>query len=329
MTRVPALTSLILAACGLTAAAAQQPNPNSRTHWEDYRTLSGEVVDQYLTDPILRGAVDLHAHYGPDVYPRYADAFEVAQLAADRGLRAIVIKNHFTESSGIAQLIRTHGAQRIEVFGGVAMNTTLGGVNPEAVRYMVDSSNGIGRIVWLPTHDSVYEVIYNGQTRPSVRVSDDDGVLLPEVLDVLDLIAEHDLTLATGHITGAEILAVIAEAKARGVERIIVTHPMLGGQYTNITVPELEKAAAQGGMVELVASEFATPEGAAEVVETIRLLGPEHCFISSDSGLVARPNHTDALVLAIRALREAGFDEDELSLMFRENPARLIGLEPL
>src|SRR5262249_31577127 len=156
------------------------------------RTLQGHVEDQGLTDPILEGAVDLHAHYGPDVYPRYADAFEIAQLAADRGLRAIVIKNHFTESSGIARLIRDHGAQGIEVFGGVALNTPLGGLNPEAVRYMVDSSNGLGKIVWLPTHDSVYEVTFNGQTRPSVTVSDENGALLPELLEILDLIAEHD-----------------------------------------------------------------------------------------------------------------------------------------
>lgn len=329
MKRLRIIAGLVLAAYGLTATAAQAPNPGSRTHWEDYRTLSGEVVDQGLRDPILEGAVDLHAHYGPDVYPRYADAFEIAALAADRGLRAIVIKNHFTESSGIARLIRDHGAQGIEVFGGVAMNTTIGGVNPEAVRYMVDSSNGIGKIVWLPTHDSVYEVVYNGQTRPSVRVSDDQGALTPEVLEVIDLVGEHDLTLATGHITGAEILAVIAEAKARGVERIIVTHPFLGGQYTNITVPELQQAAAAGGIVEFVASEFGAPEHVREVADTIRLLGPENCFVSSDSGLVARPNHTDALVLAIRALREAGFSEAELSLLFRENPAKLIGLEPL
>jgi predicted metal-dependent phosphotriesterase family hydrolase len=64
-------------------------------------------------------------------------------------------------------------------------------------------------------------------------------------------------------------------------------------------------------------------------MSVIRDLGPEHCFISSDSGLVNRANHTDALVKTIRVLREGGFSEEELSLMFRDNPAKLIGLPPL
>jgi hypothetical protein len=318
---------MLMAAWSAAPASAQnRPGPDDKTHWEAYRTLSGEVVDQHLTDPILVGAVDLHAHYGPDVYPRYADAFEVAALAADRGMRAIVIKNHFTESSGVAQLIRRHGTTGVEVYGGIALNATLGGVNPQAVRYMIDSSNGVGRIVWLPTHDSAFEVVFNGQTRPSVRVADEAGALLPETLEVLDLVAGSGLTLATGHLAGRDMLAVIRAARERGIEHVIVTHPTLGGQYTDMTVEQMEEAAGLGGFVEFVASDLGAPERAAEVALTIRRIGPERSFVSSDSGLPNRPNHTDALVIAIRALRAAGFTEDELSLLFRDNPARLIGL---
>lgn len=311
------------------AASAQTIGADDLTHWEAYKSITGHFADEHLTDPVLQGAIDLHAHYGPDVYPRYADAFEVVALAADRGMRAIVIKNHFTESASIAALIRKHGAQGIEVFGGIAMNTTIGGVNPQALRFMIDSSNGLGRIVWLPTHDSAFEVAYNRQTRRSVTVTDDQGHLLPQTLEVLDLISANHLTLATGHLAGVEVLKVIDAARARGIEHIIVTHPMLGGQYTDMSLPQLDEAVAKGAYVEFVATEFENPQHAAQIIETLRHIGPAHGFVSSDSGLVNHRNHTDALVLGIRALRDAGFSEDELSLLFRDNPAKLIGLPVL
>ena len=52
------------------------------THWEPYKNAATPPsVDQQLRDPVLTGAIDLHAHYGPDSYPRQWDAFEIAALA--------------------------------------------------------------------------------------------------------------------------------------------------------------------------------------------------------------------------------------------------------
>ena len=143
----------------------------AHTHWEPYKNASTPPsVDQKLTDPVLAGAIDLHAHYGPDSYPRQWDAFEVASLAQARGLRGVVLKNHWSETAGIAYLVRKYGVQGIEVFGAVTLDTPTGGVNPQAVRYMVDVTGGWGRIVWMPTHDSEHEVAFHKQQRPFVRV---------------------------------------------------------------------------------------------------------------------------------------------------------------
>jgi hypothetical protein len=310
------------------AASSQALGQASHTHWEPYKNAStSPSVDQSLTDPVLVGAVDLHAHYGPDAYPRQWDAFEVAKLAQTRGLRAIVLKNHFTETAGLAYLVRKYGAQGIEVFGAVTLDTPVGGVNPQAVRYMVDVTGGWGRIVWLPTHDSEHEITYNNDTRPSVRVSR-DGELLPEVLEVLDLIAAHGLTLATGHVTPAETLAILAQARERGSTRLIVTHPLLDAQFTFMSVAELRAAAELGAVIEITAgSLYREGPGRARVLEALRALGPEHFFVASDSGLVGTPSHTDALVLAARVLRENGFDEHALDTLFKRNPARLLGLQ--
>lgn len=309
------------------AATSVVAQPIALTHWEPYKDRDvPPSVDQQLTDPVLIGAVDLHAHQAPDSYPRQWDAFEVTELARDRGLRAIVLKNHWAETAGLAYVVRKYGAQGIEVFGSIALNTTVGGVNPQAVRYMVDVTGGLGRIVWMPTHDSEHEVLFNGDDRPSVRVSE-DGVLLPETLEVISLIAEHDLTLATGHVTPDEALAILREGRERGVERMIVTHPILEPQFTWMSIEQLQAAADLGGFVEIT-SRTLRAEGAPRerAIETIRTIGADRCFVSSDSGLTGTPNHTDALVLAARVLREAGFEESELDLMFKENPARLLGL---
>jgi hypothetical protein len=304
-------------------ALAQAPH----THWEPYKNAArAPSVDQQLEDRILAGAIDLHAHYGPDAYPRQWDAFEIAALAKERGLRAIVLKNHFTETAGLAYLVRKYGPQGIEVFGAVTLDTPTGGVNPQAVRYMVDVTGGWGRIVWLPTHDSEHEVTYNKEQRPMVRVSR-DGVLLPEVLEVLDLIAEHELTLATGHVMPGETLLILAEARKRGITRSIVTHPLLDPQFTFMSVLELREAVALGALIEITAgSLFREGPARARVLEAVRALGAESFFVASDSGLVGTPNHTDALVLAARVLRQDGVDERSLDVMFKHNPAQLLGL---
>jgi uncharacterized protein DUF6282 len=319
-----AVLALLCAAAWIPAAGGQGA---AQTDWDKYKTRSyTPSADQHLTDPALIGAIDLHAHCDPDSYPRQADAFDVVRLARERGLRGVVLKNHYTETAGLAFLVRQHGTQGIEVFGALTLDTTVGGINPQAVRYMVDVAGHYGRIVWMPTHDSEHEVTYLRESRPFVRVSR-DGQLLPEVLEVLSLVGQHDLTLATGHVSADEALMIMREAKKRGVQRIIVTHPRLGPQYTDLSIEQLREATALGGVVEFVGRNFTgTPAERAGIIDTIRRIGPDSVFISSDSGLTGSPNHTDALANAAKVLREAGFAESALTRMFKLNPARLVKL---
>ena len=321
-------SALVFAAIAVHYGWAQllaQTSP--KAHWEPYKERHPKPsVDQKLTDPALIGAIDLHAHFGPDSYERQWDAFEVIKLAKERGMRGVVLKNHWTESAGLAWLIRKYGAQGIEVFGSVTLDTPVGGVNPMAVRYMADVEGTWGRIVWMPTHDSEHEVNYYKETRAKAVVSR-NGKLIPEVFEVLDLIKERNLTLATGHVTPEEVLMIMTEAKKRGITRIIVTHPLLGEQFTNMSLPQMQEAVKLGGAIEITAGAFSR-EGAARTraIETIKALGTQNVFIASDSGLVGTPNHPDALAMAAKALRAAGFSEQDLKRMFKDTPARLVGL---
>jgi len=144
---------------------------------------------------------------------------------------------------------------------------------------------------------------------------------------VLDLIKERNLTLATGHLTPEEVLMVMAEAKKRGITRIIVTHPLLGAQFTNMSLPQMQEAVKLGGAVEITAGALSR-DGAAKTraIEVIKALGTQNVFVASDSGLVGTPNHPDAMATAIKGLRGAGFSERDLKQMFQDTPARLVGL---
>lgn len=308
-------------------AASIAAQKGDQTHWERYRRqASTPQPDQRLTDPAIVGAIDLHAHHDPDSYPRNADAFEIARLAKERGLRGLVLKNHWTETAGLAYLVRKYATPGFDVFGSVTLDTAVGGVNPQAVRYMIDVAGGYGRIVWMPTHDSEHEVRYNKEQRPFVSVSK-AGKLLPEVHEVIGLIAQHDLTLATGHVTPDETLQILRAAKAAGVKRMIVTHPLLDPQFTWMSVDQLRAAADLGAFIELTGNGVINDgEPKTRALAALRAIGARHFIVGSDAGLAGRANHTDTLALAAKSLRAAGVSDADLTLMFKDNPAFLVKL---
>ena len=83
----------------------------------------------------LSGVIDFHAHVGPDSLPRSVDAVDLARLAQKEGMRAIVIKNHFVETATAAYFARK-AVPGMDVFGGIDLNLTVGGMNPAAVENM-------------------------------------------------------------------------------------------------------------------------------------------------------------------------------------------------
>src|ERR1700687_3288522 len=93
----------------------------------------------------LTGAVDIHAHSDPGGVPRSIAAIDLAKLAKSRGMRAIVLKNHYEPTASLAYIVRKE-APGIEVFGGISLDLTNGGVNPAAVEWMTKVRAATG--VW-------------------------------------------------------------------------------------------------------------------------------------------------------------------------------------
>ena len=275
------------------------------------------------TEVSLVGVVDLHAHAGPDSRPRSVNDIEAARLAQAAGMRAILLKNHFTMTADRAAIAMAE-VDGIEIFGGVVLNRAVGGINPEAVRQMATFSGGRGKVVWLPTFDAEHYVTEAGGGAPFVSVVG-NGEPLPAVLEVFDLIAEHDLTLAMGHSSPEEVLRLIPAAKERGVERILVTHVF--GQ--DATMDQMREMADAGAIMEL--DWLAVYSGnlpLEDYVTAINELGEFAFVMSSDLGQAGNPAHADGLRAYIRAMRDAGISTDAIDVMARRNPARLLGLDP-
>lgn len=275
------------------------------------------------SDLSLEGVVDLHVHAGPDSRPRSVDDIEASRLAAEAGMRAILLKNHFTMTADRAAIAMGQ-VDGLEIFGGLVLNRAVGGINPEAVRQMAAFSGGRGRVVWLPTFDAEHAVTSAGGDGPFVAILE-DGAPVPAVLEVFALIAEHDLTLAMGHSAPGEVLRLIPEAKRLGVRRILVTHVFSQGA----TREQMRRMAEEDAIMEI--DWLAVYSGGRTVddyVSAIRDLGAEAFFMSSDLGQAGNPAHPDGLRAYIRAMRDAGVTAGEIDVMLRRNPARLLGLDP-
>jgi hypothetical protein len=273
----------------------------------------------------LSGVIEMHVHAAPDVVARSVDGIEAVRLARAAGLRAIVLKNHYEPTASWAYFAGK-AVPGIEVFGGIALNRSVGGVNPAAVSRMARLAGGRGRIVWMPTFDAENQVRFSRESRPSVAVSR-AGRLLPEVLEVLDLVREHGLVLATGHSTPNESMLLIREARRRGIERIVVTHAML--PPVGMSVDEMKEAAGLGAFIEFVyngligANRQFTPK---QYAGAIRQVGPAHCILASDLGQAHNPLPPDGLRSFLELMEKHGFSAVEIRRMTIGNPARLLGL---
>jgi hypothetical protein len=293
--------------------------------WLLSATIAGQGVQGIDRARLLDGAIDVHVHSYPDERPRSIDAIDVAKLARSRKLRAIVLKNHYDSTAGLAYIVRKV-VPGIEVFGGLALNLSVGGINTAAVEHMAAVSGGWGRIVWLPTFDAENQVRTSNENRPFVAVTQ-NGELLQAVKDVIAVIAKRDLVLATGHSAPQETLLVLREARRHGVRRMIVTHAM--NTPVSMSVAEMQEAARLGALVEFVGGSLTSADAEARMnryADAIRQIGPEFCVLSSDLGQPGNALPPDGFGEFLVSLRRRGLTAQEVDRMAKQNPARLLGL---
>jgi hypothetical protein len=277
-------------------------------------------------DALLRGAIDIHVHSLPDDRPRSIDDIDEAIMAKARGMRAIVLKDHYESTAGRVYLVRKV-VPGIEVFGGIDLNLTVGGMNAAAVEHMTMVTGGWGRFVWMSTFDAENNVRYEKQDRPFVRVSR-NGELLPETKAVIATIARHgNLVLATGHVAPAEGLMLLREARRLGVRHMVVTHAI--NPPVEMSVTQMQDAAKEGAFIEFVGGALKGPEGEVRMdkfADAIKKVGAAYCILSSDLGQQGNALPADGFAAFIAAMRKRGISGSDVDRMTKQNPAALLEL---
>lgn len=282
----------------------------------------------------IAGLMDTHVHSAPDVFGRALDDEEVAILYRDRGLEALVLKNHVATTADRAWFARKHVAG-LKVFGGIALNAASGGINPDAVNWMARMQGGYGRVVWFPTFDSDNHVKHFNDAPEGIKVLGADGKVLPAVREVLKICAEQKLVVQTGHLSPTEALAVIAAGRDAGIDRLVVTHAQF--EVVNMTFAQMKEAAAMGAKLELCAmGPLLGPEAHLEwmrhwrrvkIEETaaaVRDIGAQNFILATDLGQMGNPSPADGLQLFVLDLMKAGLAKDQIMTMGREVTGKLL-----
>jgi hypothetical protein len=283
------------------------------------RTMTITSNEQKHGDSIdLTGFVDLHIHTGPDVRPRKMDDIDTAKAAAEAGLKAILIKSHVTITADRAT-IAERIVPGIRVFGSIALNHEVGGLNVAAV----ETALKLGAAeVWMPT----FSARGRAGTPGGIVVVDEAGKLLPAALDVIKLVAEKDAILGTGHVSVPEIVTVVREARRLGVRKVMVTHP--DGNIIDMPVEVQQELAALGAFFERTYESAISNHdlGVAGMARHIREVGPGSTVITSDMGQPDNPTPVKGFRQYIAGLVEHGITWDEIRLMAGSNPAALLGV---
>ncbi len=269
----------------------------------------------------LTGMIDIHIHSAPDVAPRKGDDIELARQAAARGMRAILLKSHWTLTSDRAYLVQ-QVVPNLRVFGGLVLNNPVGGFNPIAV----EAALRMGAAeIWMPTLSSAAGT--EGCIGPGLTVFDGDH-LQPRVLDILSLIAEYDVILGTGHLSSPEILALVPAAHDLGVRKIVITHP----EHPPVEMPPLQQEELRdrfGVLFErcLITTVLGGGHLPFEALaKVIRRVGPDSTIIATDFGQTKNLPPVDGLACFISELRSAGFTEAAIARMGQLNPACMLGI---
>ena len=131
------------------------------------------------------------------------------------------------------------------------------------------------------------------------------------------------MALASGHAPPQEAITLFKEAGARGITRLIATHPSgIAGDE------ELREMVSAGAFVEFTFLECmpswrtSTPS---EMVSAIEKLGADNCVVTTDFGHWVNPPPAEGMRMAIAALLDAGMTADKVEMLVKSNPLKLVG----
>lgn len=269
----------------------------------------------------IAGLVDVHIHSAPDIRPRWGDDLDIARDAEGAGMGAILLKSHWTLTADRATVVQRM-VKGTRVFGGLALNRSVGWLNPRAVEVALALG---AKQIWMPTFDAIRP---GEARRPEPVIHDGTGRILPEVYEIMDLVREADVILGTGHLAVAESILLVRAAHERGLRKILVTHPE--ARFIDMPVETQIEIRGEGVFFERCYNDVMATDGPGvpieRVAEAIRRVGIEHTVLSSDYGQAAHPAPSVGMKQYLAALLDQGFAWAELQQMAGAAPGYLIGV---
>ncbi len=288
----------------------------------------------------LRDGYDLQVHVAPDVIARRIDDLDLAKEFLAHGLRGFVLKSHYFPTAERAHVV-TKAVPGIRAYGAIALNHSVGGLNPVAVELAGRSKC---RIVWMPTVDAANEtagrpdgghkklpfwaeiqreLAATGINPPPMTVIDEAGELTGATRTVLELIGKYNMILATGHLGWREIRALVKTAREMKLKRVLVTHAEFPSQ--NLSAEQQIELAGMGALIEHCFTTMHTGKAPWEtVMDSIRQVGPEHCVISTDLGQTINPPVAEGFAMFAQKLLDDGFSIADVRRMAVTNPAGIV-----
>ncbi len=280
-----------------------------------------------VIEKLLQGSIDMHVHHGPDPrVERRLDALQAARQAQEAGMRAIVLKSHDYPTAPLAYIV-SHVVEGIAVFGSIALDLEVGGLNTHALEA---SAKLDAKVVWMPTITSANDMRKRTLPGEGIAILDREGELLPVVGEILDIIKSYQMVLATGHLSAPEVFALVDEARRKGLSKIVITHPLLEARGAHLSLEEQHRMADKGAFIEYcfaITMPFGTRLDPMTIVEAIRAVGAEHCIMSTDLGQAFNPAPAEGMRMMIATMLRCGLTEKEMELMIKVNPAKLLGLD--
>ena len=280
----------------------------------------------------MKGVIDMHVHTNPDLRLRAYDDFELCDAAVRVGARAIVIKTHLGATYNRAYLVnryneRVHGDNDFTMFGSLTLNRCVGGINPVAVENALKLG---AKVIWLPTQSARRHLeMMKKPTDDAVDVVR-DGKVVSELIDVFQLIKDHNAVLGTAHVSPEDAFTVVEAARKAGVEKIVVTHP----EWWIVGMSVEDQVRLVKDYDVILERCFAQNMGGGKYksnlpdnLEIIKTVGYKNVMVDTDGGQTENPNWEIAMEQYMQYLADNGIPEDQLRYMTHDLPCRLLGID--
>lgn len=198
-----------------------------------------------------------------------------------------------------------------------------------------------GKVVWFPTlaaenylrWEKTANWVQPASTqkmRPAtgIPVLNPDKTVRDDVKEVIDIIAGNDMVLASGHLHVSETWLVFEEAKRRGVNHIVLTHPE---DIVDASMNDVAGIAKMGAYVEhslcmlLEGSKFKACESA-DLKKHIDAAGVDQTILCSDLGQTGTIGPIKGIRRGIRLCMDLGYDDEQIRKMVSSNATKILGL---